>query len=410
MFFLLDILRGNGMNTKKKKIILEDGSQYDGTAFGADRETMAELVFNTSPVGYQELFSDLSYTGQMVVMTYPLIGNYGICEDDYESAVPKMSALIVREYCDEPSNFRCIDTLGNVMKKYGIVGVAGVDTRKLARHIRDHGSCRAYIVDEDRNVDEALEELRAWIPDCGQVSRVSTPTICEYDRSQDGTVQNAAPNGPGDPKYPEYPKYPGYRIIVVDCGVKQNILRCLADKGCHVTVVPWDTPAEKIMELAPDGVLISNGPGNPEDVQPTIQTVRELRGRVPIFGICLGHQILSLAYGARTYKLKFGHRGGNHPVMDIKTGKVEITSQNHSYAVDADSLENTGLSVTHKNLLDSTVEGVECIENRVMSVQYHPEAAPGPADGGYLFERFLTIVNENKKMQGINRAALTERG
>ena len=359
------------MNGKKKRIILEDGTWYIGTAFGADKETKAELVFNTSMAGYQELFSDLSYTGQMVVMTYPLIGNYGICEDDYESSVPKMSALIVREYCDEPSNFRCIETLDRIMKKYGIAGVAGIDTRKLARHIRDFGSCRAYIVDEDRDINEALEELRAWTPDTAVVSRVSTDRIYEY-----GLISVS-----------------GKRIVIIDCGLKLNILRSLVDLDCHVTVVPWNTPAETILQLHPDGVLISNGPGNPEDVQPTIRTVKALTGKVPIFGICLGHQILSLAYGAKTYKLKFGHRGGNHPVKNLKTGKVEITSQNHSYAVDNESLKDTGLTATHINLLDNTVEGVECEKDYVMSVQYHPEAAPGPRDGAYLFDRFLSMID-----------------
>ena len=359
------------MNGKKKRIILEDGTEYIGTAFGADKETKAELVFNTSMAGYQELFSDLSYTGQMVVMTYPLIGNYGICEDDYESGIPKMSGLIVREYCDEPSNFRCMETLDRVMKKYGIAGVAGIDTRKLARHIRDFGSCKACIADDDRDTVAALEKLRAWIPDTAVVSRVSTPEIYEYGlRSESGK-----------------------NIVIIDCGMKLNILRSLVNMDCHVTVVPWDTPAEKILKMDPDGVLISNGPGNPEDVQPTIQTVKTLIGRVPLFGICLGHQIVSLAYGAKTYKLKFGHRGGNHPVKDLKTGLVEVTSQNHSYAVDIESLKNTGLTATHINLLDNTVEGVECEKDCVMSVQYHPEAAPGPGDGAYLFDRFLSVID-----------------
>ncbi len=352
----------------KRKIILEDGSEYIGTAFGSTKSRKVEIVFNTSMAGYQEILSDPSYTGQAVVMTYPLIGNYGMCDDDYETLVPTISGMIVREYCDEPSNFRCTATLGQIMEKYGIVGVAGIDTRKLARHIRDFGSCKAIIVPAEEDSEEALCELRAWIPETDAVCRVSTKKIYEE------TPACGAPL---------------YHVVAIDCGMKANIVRNLVQKGCHVTVVPWDTPADTILSMQPDGVFLSNGPGDPADVKETIQTIRELIGKVPIFGICLGHQMISLAYGAKTYKLKFGHRGGNHPVKNLRTGKIEITSQNHSYAVDTESLADTGLEMTHINLLDNTVEGVACEKDAVFSVQYHPESAPGPQDSAYLFDRFL---------------------
>ena len=399
------------MKGRQKKIILEDGTEYLGTAFGADSEQMAELVFNTSMAGYQELLSDLSYTGQAVVMTYPLIGNYGICKEDYESAALenklkdaavdslKISALIVREYCDEPSNFRSVDTLGAIMERNGIIGVAGVDTRKLTRHIRDYGSCRAYIVNAERDSGEALRELREWTPDAAVVSKVSTPCIYEYtgepastDNDESVYVLKTEDNCENENRQIHTADGTGKRIVVIDCGVKLNILRELYSKGCRITVVPWNTSADKILELCPDGVLVSNGPGNPEDVGETINTVRNLIGKCPVFGICLGHQIISLAYGAKTYKLKFGHRGGNHPVKNLKTGLVEITSQNHSYAVDIESIKNTGLAVTHINLLDGTVEGTECVKDRVATIQYHPEGAPGPHDGAYLFGEFLSIM------------------
>lgn len=360
---------------EKRRLILEDGSVYTGVGFGSTNSKPVELVFNTSMVGYQEIISDLSYTGQAVVMTYPLIGNYGICDADYESSSPSISGLIVREYCDEPSNFRCSETLSEVMKRYDIAGICNIDTRKLARHIRDFGSCKAYMAGEDEDVDEVICKLKEWKPDSEVVSRVSTPAIYTAGMIEDDKTK--------------------YRhVVAIDCGMKKNILREFAKRGCAITVVPWDTDAKTIMELKPDGVFISNGPGDPQDAQKTIETVRELIGVCPIFGICLGHQIISLAYGAKTYKLKFGHRGGNHPVKNIITDKIEITSQNHSYAVDADSLEKTGLEVTHINLLDNTVEGVSCRKDKVFSVQYHPESAPGPQDSSYLFDEFLQLMSE----------------
>lgn len=357
----------------KRKLVLEDGSVYLGDGFGAFTDKPVELVFNTSMVGYQEIVSDPSYTGQAVVMTYPLIGNYGMCDEDYETQRPSISGLIVREYCDEPSNFRCSETLSQVMERYDISGISGIDTRKLARHIRDFGSCKAYITSAEADTSKILEELKNWTPDKAVVSKVSTPKSYKA-----GMIEDAD----------------SIHIVAIDCGMKKNILREMAKRGCSITVVPWDTTADDIAALKPDGVFISNGPGDPQDVTQTIQTVKDLIGRYPIFGICLGHQIISLAYGAMTYKLKFGHRGGNHPVRNLKTDKLEITSQNHSYAVADDSLEGTGLVATHINLLDKTIEGVECVKDKVFSVQYHPESAPGPQDSSYLFDCFLKNIAE----------------
>ena len=355
-----------------RKIVLEDGTVFHGTGFGSLSDKKVEIVFNTSMVGYQEIISDPSYTYQAVVMTYPLIGNYGINEDDFETGTPSISGLIVREYCDKPSNFRCSRTLSEVMKEYDIVGLQGLDTRQLGRHIRDFGSCKAFIVDESYDTEKAVSELKAWVPETDAVSRVSTKEAYEFDEIP---VEN-----------------PVAKIVAIDCGIKKNILREMTRKGMKVTVVPWNTSAETIMSYRPDGVFISNGPGDPTDVVPTIEAIKALIGKVPIFGICLGHQIISLAYGAKTYKLKFGHRGGNHPVKNLLTDKIEITSQNHSYAVDDDSLASTKLSKTHINLLDNTIEGVACKEDKVFSVQYHPESAPGPQDSSYLFDRFIETI------------------
>ena len=356
-----------------KKIILEDGEEYYGYSFGANEEKVTEIVFNTSMVGYQEIISDPSYTYQAVVMTYPLIGNYGMCDDDYESLNPSMSALIVREYCDSPSNFRCANTLGEIMKKYDIAGISGIDTRKLGRHIRDFGSCKAYIVDADVDTETALKEIRDFTIPTDAVSKVSVKE--KYSEGDGGQ----------------------YHVVAIDCGMKKNIVRDMVKKGCKVTVVPWNTSAQEILNLSPDGIFISNGPGDPGDVTDTIATIKELIGKRPIFGICLGHQIISKAYGAATYKLKFGHRGGNHPVKNLGNGHIEITSQNHSYAVDEASLKNTKLKATHINLLDNTIEGAACEEDRVFCVQYHPESAPGPQDSSYLFDMFVSAMKEYKE-------------
>ena len=354
-----------------KKIILEDGAEFYGFGFGDDSEKIVEVVFNTSMVGYQEILSDPSYTGQAVVMTYPLIGNYGMCADDYETNVPTISALIVREYNERPSNFRAEETLEQVMQRYGIAGIAGVDTRRLARHIRDKGTCKGLITQGTTPNLAGFARLQSIPLPTNHVAQVSTK------------VNWLSPA--------ENPKY---HVVAVDCGIKHNIIRSLNQRNCNVTIVPWNIPAEEVEQLHPDGIFLSNGPGNPEDVTPVIELVRQLRGKYPIFGICLGQQIIALSYGAKTYKLKFGHRGGNHPVQNLITGKVEITSQNHSYAVDRESLAGTGLEVTHINLLDKTVEGLRCEKDHLFCVQYHPESAPGPQDSSYLFDEFIRRMEE----------------
>ena len=356
-----------------RKIILEDGQEYYGCGFGDMADRVCEIVFNTSMVGYQEILSDPSYTYQAVVMTYPLIGNYGMAQDDYERDTPTIGALIVREYNDEPSNFRSAATLSTVMKQFGIPGIYGVDTRKLGRSIRDFGSRKALICDASLPREEGLKLLTDTAIPTDAVSRVSCDKI---------HISHTA-----DEKY---------HVVAIDCGMKTNIVRSLNKRDCKVTVVPWNTPADAISALDPDGIFISNGPGDPTDVPQTAETVKKLIGKYPIFGICLGHQIISLAYGAKTYKLKFGHRGGNHPVRNLETHKIEITSQNHSYAVDADSIAGTGLTVTHINLLDNTVEGVKCDKDKIFSVQYHPESAPGPQDSAYLFDRFISMMEEER--------------
>ena len=354
-----------------RKIILEDGQEYFGYGFGASRESVCEIVFNTAMVGYQEILSDPSYTDQAVVMTYPLIGNYGMAEEDYESETASMGALIVREYNDEPSNFRSIATLSEVMKKYDIPGISGIDTRKLSRSIRDYGSRKVLITEAGTSLEEGMKILKSTEIPKDAVSRVSCREIVVSHTEEEKN-----------------------HVVAIDCGMKKNIVRLLNRRGCKVTIVPWNTPAEDILALKPDGVFISNGPGDPVDVPQTIEAVKSLIGRCPIFGICLGHQIIALAYGAKTYKLKFGHHGGNHPVWNLETNKIEITSQNHSYAVEADSIAGTELSVTHINLLDNTIEGVKCESDHVFSVQYHPESAPGPQDSVYLFDRFVKMMEE----------------
>ena len=359
-----------------RKLILENGEEYLGFGFGSDSDKICEIVFNTSMVGYQEILSDPSYTYQAVVMTYPLIGNYGMADEDYETETPTIGAFIVREYNDEPSNFRSKKTLDSVMKEYDIPGIYGVDTRKLNRKIRDFGSMKAYITTPDTTLREGMEKLSKTEIPKDAVSQVSRKNITFYPATA------ASIN---------------YHVVAIDCGMKQNIVRSMNARGINVTVVPWNTTEAQIMPLHPDGIFISNGPGDPTDVPEVIETVRSLIGKVPIFGICLGHQILSLANGAKTYKLKFGHRGGNHPVKNLKTNRIEITSQNHSYAVDTESLKGTPLKATHINLLDETIEGVECDEAYAFSVQYHPESAPGPQDSAYLFDAFIENMERFKK-------------
>lgn len=361
------------MKNFNKKIVLEDGEEYLGYGFGANVESICEIVFNTSMVGYQEIVSDPSYTYQMVVMTYPLIGNYGITDEDYETKQPTIGGLIVRDYNDMPSNFRYTKTLSEYLEENNIPGIYGVDTRRLTRSIRDKGSRKVIITDINTSKENALKKIKEFNIPKDAVSKVSCKKKW-YSRTANAQ----------------------FNIVAVDCGIKLNIIRNLNNRGCNVTVVPYNTTAEEIINLKPDGVFLSNGPGDPEDVIEVIKLVKELKGKYPIFGICLGHQMISLAYGAKTYKLKFGHRGGNHPVLNLQTDKIEITSQNHSYAVDEKTLKGTGLEVTHKNILDNTIEGVQSRKDKIFSVQYHPESAPGPQDSSYLFDKFIEIMKGEK--------------
>ena len=331
-------------------------------------------------VGYQELISDPSYTGQMVVMTYPLIGNYGMTDEDYESRIPTMGGLIVREYNDSPSNFRYTKTVGEVLEESGIPGIAGIDTRQLTRIIRREGSQKVLICEPYLDHESAMKQIAAAKLPRDSVARVSCKKRW-YSRTAS----------------------PRFHVVAVDCGIKLNIIRRLAERGCNVTVVPYNTTAEEVLALRPDGLFLSNGPGDPEDVVEVIALVRELRGKLPIFGICLGHQMICLASGAKTYKMKFGHRGGNHPVKNLLTGRIEITSHTHGFAVDTDSLAGTGLELTHVNLLDGTAEGVRSRTERLFSVQYHPESAPGPQDSAYLFDEFLSLMEEDQREKQKNR-------
>ena len=360
----------------RRKLVIEDGREFAGDGFASDKEFIGELVFNTSMVGYQEILSDPSYAGQIIVMTYPLIGNYGITDEDYETKFPSIGGMIVRENNDTPSNFRYTKTLAEELEENNIPAISGIDTRMLTRILRDAQGIRAIITDIDTPTEEAVKKIKATPRSTDLVSKVSSKKRW-FSRTANYK----------------------YDIVAIDCGMKLNMVRNLNNHGCNVTVVPWNSTAEQIMAFKPDGVLVSNGPGSPQDVPEVVETLKNLRGKVPMFGICLGHQLLALSYGAKIIQINPGHRGGNHPVKETATGKVLITSQNHGYAVDRDSLDKTGLKMTHFNLLDDTVEGLECQEDGVLSVQFHPESAPGPQDSIYLFDRFIDMISGFKKKE-----------
>jgi len=356
---------------KNAKLVLENGMEMYGNRFGSVEDKICEVVFNTSMVGYQEILSDQSYHEQFVVMNYPLIGNYGLTDDDYESRIPSIGGFIVREVNEVPSNFRYTKTLSEVMEEYNVPGISDIDTRKLIRIIRDYGSMKCMITSCDTPLDEAMRKLEEYTYPTNQLEQVTSNKVWHS-------------------KTPNHK----YNVVAIDCGIKYNIVRKLNEKNCNVVVVPYGTTTKDILDYEPDGVFLSNGPGNPENATEVIKNVVDLQNDIPIFGICLGHQIIALANNAKTYKLKFGHRGGNHPVMNNQTGRVEITSQNHSYTVCEDSLVDSNLESTHINLLDHTIEGMKRVDKPVFSVQYHPESAPGPHDSDYLFDVFVEYMEQ----------------
>jgi len=375
----------------KAILALADGRIFHGRSLGTAGETVAEVVFNTSMTGYQEILTDPSYHGQIVTMTYPLIGNYGINLEDVESARPFAAGFVVKEASDFPSNWRSEISLDAYLKEHGIVGIQGIDTRALVRHIRDKGAQTGVISTVDPDPASLIAKAKAAPSMVGRDLVREVTCAQPYEWSQGSWVL-----GQG---YAQAPAQAPYRVVAYDFGIKHNILRNLVDQGCRVTVVPAGTPAEEVLALQPDGVFLSNGPGDPEPVHYAQDNIRKLLGKVPLFGICLGHQLLSLALGGRTYKLKFGHRGGNQPVMCHARRQVEITSQNHGFAVEAGSLDESAV-LTHANLNDNTLEGLEHKDYPAFSVQYHPEASPGPHDANYLFGHFVEMMQNFRQQTG----------
>jgi carbamoyl-phosphate synthase small subunit len=370
------------------KLVLENGTIFTGESFGASGETTGEVVFNTSLTGYQEILTDPSYTGQIVTMTNPLIGNYGVNTEDLESVKPQVAGFVVKEYSEFPSNFRSTESLGNWLIKHNIVGIQGIDTRMLTKIIRSVGAMRGIISSEDVDDKSLLTKVKKSPQMTGLdlASRVTTHK--SYDWSKVDKTPFALPILKHDTSGKKW------NVAVYDYGVKQNILRRLTSYGCDLTVLPAQTSAEDVLKLKPDGVFLSNGPGDPAAVTYAIENIKRLIGKKPIFGICLGHQLLALALGGKTFKLKFGHRGANHPVKNLKTGAIEITSQNHGFAVDPDSLDAASIEITHENWNDHTNEGFRHRSLPIFSVQYHPEASPGPHDSDYLFSQFVEIMEK----------------
>lgn len=356
---------------KPAVLALEDGTIFHGNGFGIEGEVIGEIVFNTGMTGYQEILTDPSYCGQIVAMTYPLIGNYGITLDDIESVKPQVKGFIVRELCKSPSNWRSVETLNEYLIKHNLIGIEGIDTRALTKILREKGTMRGIISTlEDFKIENRMSRITDYLIK-DPVKEVSTKEM----KVLDGT---------------------GYKIALVDLGVKNNIVRSLLKRNCKVYVFPENATSKEILAIEPDGVLFSNGPGDPKDCIEAINTIRELFGKIPIFGICLGHQIMALAYGADTERLKYGHRGCNHPVKDIDKDLTYITSQNHGYTIVESTIDPTKVIVSHRNMNDGTIEGARYLDMPAFSVQFHPEASPGPTDTGYLFDEFMKMIEDFK--------------
>ena len=353
-----------------KKLVLEDGSQYLGYGFGADCDAVCELVFNTAMAGYQDIVTDPAYTYQAVAITYPIIGSYGMANDNYETKRPRIAGLVVNEYNNTPSNFRATTTLGEVLEEYGIPGIEGIDTRKLTRNLRDTGTKRCIITSADTSKEKALEII----------ANTPVPTDAVATASCKRMWKSVVESG-------------HYHVVVIDCGIRYGIVRDLNKKGFNLTIVPHDATVEQILKQKPDGIFISDGPGDPKEAKAVIDLIKALKGKLPIFGIGLGNQLISLAYGADTYKLKAGHRGSNHPVRNLETNKLEVVTQSHSYTVDVDTLKNTDLEITHINTIDNTVEGVECKKDKIFAVQYLPTTTN---DGTDLYDKFISYMKEAK--------------
>jgi len=412
--------------SRKAVLALADGTTFEGRPFGAEGEAIGEVVFNTGMTGYQEVLSDPSYRGQMVCMTYPLIGNTGVTPEDMEAVKPVLAGFIVREGCSAPSNWRLRGGLEEFLKAHGIIGIQGIDTRALTRHIRDRGAQEGCLSTRDEDPARLVEKAQASPGLIGRdlVAEVTCPgpyawreEEWAWGKGMSGGADGGGVEGGSHPIAPQMdlfgePRRPSgpCKVVAFDCGIKQNILRKLVGLGCDVLVVPAKTTAAEVLAHHPDGIFLSNGPGDPEGLPYLIETVRALLGRKPIFGICLGHQILGLALGGKTFKLKFGHHGCNHPVKDLTTGKVEITTQNHGFAVAMDSFRDLPLGdreirredvlQTHVNLNDGTCEGLQHRTLPLFAVQYHPEASPGPHDSHYLFKRFLTLMERERRPPG----------
>ena len=372
----------------KAVLLLEDGTVFEGISFGAKGQKCGEVVFNTSMTGYQEITTDPSYYEQIITMTYPLIGNYGTNALDVESKKVYAAGFIVKENCEYPSNWRNEWSLSDYLKANNVVGLAGIDTRKLVKHIRTQGAMRGIISSTELKISSLTKTLSEYPGLVGRdiVKDVTSKKPYKWDKPAVDVLKPPATK----------PK-PKYKVVAYDFGIKQNILRLLISHGCDVQVVPAFTSAKEVLAKKPDGVFLSNGPGDPAAVTYAVESTRQLLGKVPIFGICLGHQILGLALGGKTYKLKFGHRGANHPVKNLETNQVEITSQNHGFCVDINSLKDKGVELTHINLNDNTLEGFRCKRLSAFCVQYHPEASPGPHDSQYLFRTFTDLMSQRKK-------------